>query len=218
MRNDSSNISSSIPEKTIAFFVSENIDIEEAASLLTMARKDRPWTDSEALRCAPLTDINQRGFNLSVPFDIAIVWDGSEDPSGLSVQSDMIDSKDIVYLASAIQSGVLSVGFPFILRTSENVNIDILPAINYFHPNITVMSATIETDRVTYPLTINLKILIPNYEVFIPANTPLATLVPYQRGFSDNFSLVDANHIFDEDTVYNEGRAYDEQIEVIRAF
>lgn len=218
MRKESPELSSFIPDKTMAIFVSENIDLEEAASLITVSRKDRPWADEEAMKIDSLVDINRRGFNLSVPFDIVVNWDGSEDPSGLTTKTDMIDSKDIVFLASAIPNGILSVGFPFILRTAKNVNLDILPAINYFHPNITVISESIETDKITYPLIVNLKILIPDYEVFIPANTPLATIVPTLRGFSDDFNLVDARHLFDEDTVYNEGLAYDEQIEEIRKF
>lgn len=216
MRKESPDLGSSIPDKTIAIFVSEHIDLQEAASLITMSRGDRPWAGPDAMAINSFVDINKRGFNLSVPFDIEIDWDGTEDPSGLTTKSDMIDNKDIVFLASTIPNGVLSIGFPFILRTPKNVSLDVLPAINYFHPNITVISESIETDNETYPMTINLKVLIPEYEVFIPANTPLVTLVPTLRGFADDFNIVDATHIFDEDTVYNEGLAYDEQIQMLR--
>lgn len=204
-----------VPNNNIAIFVPEHIGVEQASSFIVPLPSERSWMDDGARKYTPLTSINGRGFGVTLPFDLVVNWDGTEDPSGVTIDSD-IDQEDVIFVGSIFPSGILSIGFPFILRTPEGVNLDITPTTNYFFPNISAMSLSIEADKESYPFVVNLKILIPDYEVFIPAGTPIAAVVPTVRNTFENINIVDANNLFDDKTINDQLKEYSNQIEELR--
>jgi hypothetical protein len=199
-----------VPDKKIAVFSEpwnglKNFD--RIDNILTKSSKKRNWFSPNFYRCLPLTIGNQYGFVLKSEFDFGFIWNGEESTDSINFyfnESEESLLNKYPRIESHFGHGIITVSPPFWLRTPPGVNLMTINPPNYVVPNITVMTGVVETDNLRRDFTFNLKIQIPNIEVFIPAGTPLAAFIPIPRYYSDSFEIVSAETIFDSETIDEE--------------
>jgi hypothetical protein len=198
-----------VPDKTIVIF-SDNLEYtsERVSSIIQKPGKIRRWFTSRFYKCLPLVTANEYGFVVKSEFDFGFVWNGGDSPDDLKILvKDEIGSDKIPHIVTHFGSGIITLNVPFTLRTPPGVNLLVTGAPNYILSNLTAMTAVVETDNLRRNFTINLKVAIPNLEVWIPAGTPLAGLIPIPRYYADKFELKLAEDVFDEETVNEELQA-----------
>jgi len=210
------NQGNNVPDKTIAVFTDpfkHNFEYKERSRLLNIIdkpSKKREWFTPHFYRCLPLTIGNSYGFIIKSEFDISFMWDGSDSPDGVKFwfTEDLEEvNKKFPRIDSHFGSGIITINPPFWLRTPPGVNLMTINPPNHVIPNITVMTGVVETDNIRRNFTFNLKVQIPNIEVYLPTGTPLAGFIPIPRNFSDNFELKFAEEIFDQETIDEELQA-----------
>ena len=199
-----------VPDKTIAIFPTHVDSVatkDTISNLLKKSEKKRDWFAPHFYRCLPLTIGNQYGFTVSSEFDIQFMWNGghrSEDIAFTFFEDlDILEDKS-PRIESHFGSGIITINPPFVLRTPPGVNLMTINPPNVVLPNITVMTGVVETDNIRRNFTFNLKIQIPNLEVFIPKGTPLAAFIPIPRYYADRFDLRFADEMFDENLIIEE--------------
>lgn len=180
-------------------------------NLVKKPTKKRDWFSPHFYRCLPLTIGNQYGFVITNQFDFSFVWNGQDTRDSITFKfyepMEEIDNK-YFSVKSHFGHGIITISTPFILQTPAGVNLITINPPNHVIPNITVMTGVVEADNISMPFTFNLKIQIPNLEVFVPAGTPLAGFIPIPRYYQDSFSLKLAEDIFDEETLIKKEQAY----------
>lgn len=202
-----------VPNKTIAVFPTHVDSIatkETINNLLKKSEKKRDWFTPHFYRCLPLTIGNQYGFTVSSEFDIKFVWNGGDRLGDITFtvfeDLDVLENK-YPRIESHFGSGIITISPPFVLRTPPGVNLMTINPPNVVLPNITVMTGVVEADNIRRNFTFNLKIQIPDVEVFIPKETPLAAFIPIPRYYGDGFDLKFAEDIFSEDVINEEMQA-----------
>jgi hypothetical protein len=211
MINDGIN---NVPDKTIAVFfdnLESGFDKKYFNEIIQPATKKRDWFTPHFYRCLPLTVANQYGFMVTSQFDIEFEWNGGTEPSDTEF---FFSDEELEYANKRYPSvqtwfghGIITLNMPFTFRTPPGVNLLTINPPNYFLPNITVMSGSIETDNMRREFTFNFKIQIPNIRIRIPAGTPLAGFIPIPRYFADEFKIVDAEDIFSDELCIEEYQA-----------
>ena len=193
MINDGIN---NVPEKTIAVFSDatsnyiSSKDKNRLSNLIEKPSKKRDWFTPHFYKCLPLAIGNQYGFVIKSEFDFGFIWNGQEGRDGITLffnENEEDLSKKYPRIESHFGSGIITINPPLWLRTPPGVNLMTINPPNFIIPNITVMAGVIETDNLRRNFTFNLKIQIPNLEVFIPKGTPLAAFIPIPRYYCDSF-------------------------------
>jgi hypothetical protein len=209
------NQGNNVPDNTIAVFHSERdwapeLSKDRFDNLVQKSPKKRDWFTPHFYRCLPLTIGNQYGFMIKSEFSFSAIWNGGEDPTDIIFNFDK-DPKELNHLYPMVYShfgsGIITIDPPYVFRTPPGINLMTINPPNVVIPNITVMTGVVESDNIRRNFTFNLKMQMPNVEVFFPAGTPLAAFMPIPRNFGDNFNLVWADEIFDEETVLEELQA-----------
>ena len=205
-----------VPDKTIAIFTDDlksfsgEKEKNRLLSILKKPNKKREWFTPHFYRCLPLTIGNQYGFILKSEFDFGFVWDGgdSADSTKIFINEDLeVLSSKYPRIETHFGYGIITINPPFTLRTPPGVNLMTINPPNYVIPNVTAMTGVVETDNLRRNFTFNLKIQIPNVEVYIPAGTPIAAFIPIPRYYADSFELKIAEDIFDDKIINEEAEA-----------
>lgn len=138
----------------------------------------RDWMDAtpdgHAYRCFPVTMANTVGWTISSPVDISFIWDGKIDTTPDRVK--ILSGEEYCYTGRG--QGSVSFNTGFILKSEKNISVLTITPQNYFYEDFEVMSSLISTSffNVDFPLAIKVK--VPNKEITIKANTPIATIIP----------------------------------------
>lgn len=205
-----------VPDKTIAIFRSINSDKttipqDRVFNVVKKPTARRNWFTDHFYRCLPLVIGNQYGFTISLEFDVGFIWNGGENPEDtfLIMDKKIIESKKTIYpnISSHFGHGILTINTPFFFRTPPGVNLMTINPPNTIVPNVTVMTGVVEADNLRRNFGFNLKIQIPEIEIFIPAGTPLAAFVPIPRYYGDKFELKMAEEIFNQEIIDEELKA-----------
>lgn len=203
-----------IEDNTIVIFPytsnNEFVSWEEIKQIVKKETKTRDWLPKEAYRCLPLTIGNKYGFTISLPYDIALEWNGGSNPEDVSIYytepKEIIETKKIK-IVSHIGQGIVTIITPFLLKTPKNVNLMTINPPNYILPNLTVLTGVVETDNIKFSMPINIKIQMPNIRIHAPADSPLAGVLPIPRFYADQFELKWAKDLFDENVIQKENQA-----------
>jgi hypothetical protein len=210
------NQGNNVPDNTIAVFTDPfvvNLESKERDRLFNVIEKSpkkRDWFTPPFYRCLPLLIGNQAGFIIKSEYDFGFMWNGNSDADSIifyfNEEKESVNTK-YPLTASVFGEGIISIGLPFWLRTPPGVDLMTINPPNYTVPNLTTMTGIVETDNLRRDFTINLKVQIPNIQVFIPAGTPLAALLPIPRGYSNQFELKYAEDIFSQELIDEEIQA-----------
>jgi len=205
------NQGNNVPDKTIAIFTNPfqtDIDQSRILTILDKPPKKRQWFSPNFYKCLPLVIGNQYGFVIKTEFDFSFIWNGDADPkNSITFKTEGSQIDKYPRAESHFGSGIITVNPPFTLRTSPGVNLITMNPPNFVIPNVTVMTGVVEADSLRRNFTFNLKIQIPNLEVFIPAGSALAAFMPIPRNYGDSFKLEFAEDIFSQDLIDEEIQA-----------
>jgi hypothetical protein len=149
----------------------------EAANIeqLSVAREWMDNTvDKHAYMCFPMTIANSFGWGISFNTDIKVIWNGVEDsfPEHVTI----LAGESIAHTGRAHATVSFETGL--VINTSENISMLTMPVPNQYIPGIQTMTTLMSTSfyRGHFPLA--MKITEPNREIFIPARTPVAAILP----------------------------------------
>jgi hypothetical protein len=200
-----------VPDKTIAVFsLHPNFDMKKLDVFLKPLNRDykRDWFTQFFYTCLPLSIANMQGFIVSLPYEIKVIWNG-----GLTKDSIIIEYGEefkkyendfFVEVRSDFGHGIFTLYLPVTLKTPPGINLMTIAPPNFPLPGLSPMNGVVESDNIRFSFTFNIKIDLINTPITIPANTPLAGLLPIPRYFCDSFTLMDAYDIFDNETIKEE--------------
>lgn len=142
-------------------------------SIVPGARK-RDWMDQNvhAYRCTPLAIANEFGWDIIVPFDIEVEWNGGTNAKDLTVITPVTDK-----VKSHFGSGTITFNPGFRFETLSDIYLSVMPVPNQFSTEFISLSAIIETDKLKYPWFLTIRMLHSGYTK-IEAGTKLARILP----------------------------------------
>jgi hypothetical protein len=131
---------------------------------------------SHAYKCFPISLTNQLGWGISFPEDIVFIWDGINDStpdhvkiiSGERYASPRRGNRTVSFLTDII----------FVGENNENFTLLTMPVPNQFIRGAQCMTTLISTSVLSNEFPISWMITEPNVEITIPANTPVAAILP----------------------------------------
>ncbi len=173
----------------------------------------REWFSKHAYLCLPLIMGNQHGFAMRSIMRATLVWNGGPNPDDTTVTihntEELLPRGPIQTMSSHFGLGIVTVQTAFVLRTPPNISLMTIQPPNFFIDGLQNMTAVVESDNLRRDFTYNLKLTRPNHPVNIEVGDVLSAVLPYPRGFIDNFELVDAYTLFTPEQIKEEQRAGD---------
>jgi hypothetical protein len=140
----------------------------------------RDWMDitfeKHAYQCFPVSLSNRLGWGISFPEDIVFIWDGINDStpdhvkiiSGERYASPRRGNRTVSFFTDII----------FVGENNENFTLLTMPVPNQFIRGAQCMTTLISTSVLSNEFPISWMITEPNVEITIPANTPVAAILP----------------------------------------
>ena len=125
----------------------------------------RDWMDASsdrfAYRCLPLTMANASGWELRLPADVRVSWNGKADRRGISIAG--YDSKwpTRLFVQSHFGEGVVTFITGWLLRTPPGVAVWTAGPPNEVKDGIGPLTGLVETDWLPFPFTMNWKFTRP---------------------------------------------------------
>lgn len=138
----------------------------------------RTWMDEtpekHAYMCFPLNLTNKLGWGVSFPRDIRVVWDGITDttPDHITV----LEGSEFV--STTRGNATLSFNSCLKFTTDEETSILAMPVPNLFTRGAQCYTTLISTSFYLHELPLSWRLTEPDQEIFIPAGTPVAALLP----------------------------------------
>ena len=139
--------------------------IHDDAPEIAPGRPQREWMDLTgeryAYRCLPLTMANSSGWELLMPFELRIDWNGNASNESLKLSSP--DRKaDVARLATAhFRQGILTFHTGYLFRTPPGWATLAGGSPNRIKDGIQPLAGLIETDWLPFPFTMNWKMTRP---------------------------------------------------------
>jgi hypothetical protein len=136
----------------------------------------RLWMDEDphAYKCLPLVAANQWGWQILCPVDLRVTWDGSPDPSGLTIE---VAASHRPAIKSQFGSGIVTLSPPWLFRTSPGWDLYVKGPSNRWKANCVPLEGVVETWWLNYTFTLNWKIIEPGSVEFARGES-LAQLIP----------------------------------------
>ena len=134
--------------------------------------------DNFAYRCLPLKIINELGYWILCPTDVALYWDGTPDPSGLQV---IVDEQYKKHIASHFGHGVLSFSMPWMFRTNiAGIGLRVGGVPNLPPPmGLLPLDGLVETWEQNLTFTMNWKVMVAKRQLMIKAGFPICCISPH---------------------------------------
>lgn len=205
-----------VPDNTIAFFPIipdkgiKPFNLKDIHLFLKPLNKThkREWFSSYFYHCLPLSIGNMQGFVFSLPYTISVLWNGGNNVKDLSIKyyEDLkpYEGYNFIHPSSEFGNGILTIHFPLTLKTPPGINLMTIAPPNFPTPGLSPMTGVVESDNLRFTFTLNIKIDIPDVEIIIKPNTPIAGMIPIPRYFCDSFILKNAYDIFEKEIVDEE--------------
>jgi len=186
------NILSSNDPKIIFWIENNSIDFP----IIEQSKVKRDWMDSTynkiAYICTPISSANVHGWEIRLPHDVIVKWDGisegidGEDSSHVEVLSG--GTYNGIKLASN-EAGVGQVSFMLntIVETDPDHYIILSGSPNFLFPDATPLTSLWRTDYYTYQtLMISWKITSANKEIIFPKDMPIAFITIYPKNLLES--------------------------------
>lgn len=158
---------------------------------LRAAERARPWMDDSpdryANRCLPLLIANQMGWDVLCPLDVLAKWTGGADQAAVEI---LVEGEPRWFAASHFGSGILTFSFGYLFRTPPGHALWCKGPANAPKDGIAPLEGLIETEWAPYTFTMNWKFTRKDHAVWFRRGEPIATLVPYPRGYLARFEPV----------------------------
>lgn len=140
----------------------------------------RDWMDTtfdrHAYQCFPVSLSNRLGWGISYPEDITFIWDGISDSTSDHVK--VLSGSKYVHANRGNRTISFYTDLIFVGENQKNLSLLTMPVPNQFIRGAQCMTTLISTSVLVGDLPIAWMITEPNIEITIPANTPVASVLP----------------------------------------
>jgi hypothetical protein len=140
----------------------------------------RDWMDitfdRHAYQCFPVSLSNRLGWGISFPEDITFIWDGINDSTPDHVK--ILSGEKYAMSRRGNRTISFHTDLIFVGENEENLTLLTMPVPNQFIRGAQCMTTLISTSVLENELPIAWMITEPNIEITIPANTPIAAILP----------------------------------------
>jgi hypothetical protein len=130
--------------------------------------------DKHAYNCFPVTITNSLGWSISFPEEISFIWDGISDSSADHVK--VLSGEK--YVSTRRANGTISFNSGFGFKTQNDLSLLCMPTPNQFIRGAQCFTTLISTSFFNGDFPIVWKITEPMIKIVIPANTPVANIIP----------------------------------------
>lgn len=196
------------------------------APKIAAARADRQWMDEfpdrPIYQCLPLTIANAFGWDILCPAPIEIQWSGGPAVADVTVKAlkPLPGGGPVHYFCrSHFSSGIVTMHVDYIFRTDPGWNLLATGPFNKPKDNACALTGIVDSDRLSYPFTMNWQVLRPGLVRF-DEGEPFCTIFPV-RAESVAACKPEMRRITDNPEVerqYQEMRAAREERERGRSF
>jgi len=172
----------------------------------------RPWMEATqnrfAYRCLPLAMANQAGWIVTCPASFSARWDGSPQPSGVTIVFDVAPpDKRITPLFG---HGTLTFHIPYLMRTPKGVNLWVKGPANLIKDGVQALEGMVETDWTAASFTMNWKLTRAGHIVRFERGEPICFMTPYPRGFLESFEAV-GKPLQEDETLHQQYRHWSKE-------
>ena len=140
----------------------------------------RDWMDitfdRHAYHCFPMSLSNRLGWGISFPEDIVFIWDGINDATSDHIK--IISGEKYVHTNRGNRTISFNTGITILGKDQENLTLLTMPVPNQFIRGAQCITTLISTSVLETELPIAWMVTEPNIEIKIPANTPIASILP----------------------------------------
>ena len=155
----------------------------------------RDWMDASSTKhpytCIPIVRANSHGWEMRLPHDITVEWDGSESPDCIKILQGHYDPVTMLPLVdSLVGHGVLTFYTWYLVKTPEPYNLYVTGAPNHFVKGAAPLTGVVETHWSPYTFTMNWKIRYKNRPVTFKAGTPFVYFFPVNSVVLEEFQPV----------------------------
>ncbi|MBV1861831.1 MAG: hypothetical protein KUG77_25650 [Nannocystaceae bacterium] len=169
----------------------------------------RPNADAPWSRCLPMSIAESWGWDVTLHESFEARWSGGAAPGDLRVRG---NDRILDYVVSHFGHGIISVRFPFLMRTPRGWNLQVRGPVNESRADAFALEGVVETDWSVAPFTFNWKVREPNTTVRFDVGDVIGRIVPLQRQRLEAFEPVVYPLKFDRGTnrrvnAWNEARA-----------
>lgn len=134
------------------------------------AEARRDWMDGSvaraAYRCLPLTMANASGWELRLPAEVRVAWNGKADRKAVTISGYDPSWPVRAYVQSHFGEGVVTFVTGYLFRTSPGVAVWTSGPPNQPKDGISPLTGLVETDWLPFPFTMNWKFTRPGEVVF----------------------------------------------------
>lgn len=171
----------------------KKISVHTSGDLATIDQlpMHRDWMDitfdRHAYQCFPISLSNRLGWGISYPEDITFIWDGINDSTPDHVK--ILSGQKFVYSGRGNRTISFYTGLTFVDKENESLSLLTMPVPNQFIRGTQCMTTLISPSVLQGDLPIAWMITEPNIEITIPANTPVAAVLPISLSEVQEYSL-----------------------------
>lgn len=151
----------------------------------------RDWMDitfdRHAYQCFPVSLSNRLGWGISYPEDITFIWDGVNDSTSEHVK--ILSGSKYVHPNRGNRTISFYTDMTFVKEDGQNLSLLTMPVPNQFIRGAQCMTTLLSTSVLASDLPIAWMITEPNIEITIPANTPIAAILPISLSSIQSYEL-----------------------------
>ena len=143
----------------------------------------RPWMDATGdkhpYRCVPVVRANSHGWEMRLPQDVTVWWDGGDYPEAITFDDSINDYESGHPLVSnSLGSGVLSFIVYALIKTPKPYNLYVTGAPNSLIRGAVPLTGVVETWWSPYTFTMNWKLRYTDRPVTFPKGFPFVHFFP----------------------------------------
>jgi hypothetical protein len=167
---------------------------ENSANIEQLPMK-RDWMDNtfdrHAYQCFPISLANRLGWTISFPEEISFIWDGVNHP--LPDHVTILSGHKYAHVDRGNATISFNTGLYF--STKKNISLLTMPVPNQFIEGTQCFTTIISTSILTNDLPIAWTINKANTVITIPANTPIAAILPISIKDIEDYKIVVKNEV-----------------------
>lgn len=174
----------------------------------------REWMDDtpekHAYMCFPLSLTNRLGWGISFPDDIVFSWDGVVDTTPDHIK--VIAGADHVYTGRG--NATISFNTGLIFKTDPKTTLLTMPVPNLFVRGAQAYTTLISTSFYMHALPVAWRLTEPNVEIVIPANTPVAAVLPISLTSLEEDYELQISDSYPDQSYWDEVKKYGDAAEI----
>jgi hypothetical protein len=150
----------------------------------------RQWMDDtfdkHAYHCFPISLSNGLGWGISFPKDISFIWDGISDSTDTHVK--VLSGSE--YVSTSRANATISFNTNLVIKTPENLSMMAMPTPNWPIDGVWPFTTIISTSFFRGIFPVAWRITRANEVITIPANTPVASIMPISLSQLNNSEAI----------------------------